>query len=152
MEIILKPYRAEDFAAVAALFCQTISSVNARDYSPFQCDAWVRRSQGLLKRKDALMTQRTILAEHRNLLVGFGSIDATGYLDLLYVHKDCLRRGIATTLCDELEKNFSVVTTHASVTAKPFFEQRGYLTEQKQEIDCGGVRLCNFVMKKEFTK
>lgn len=150
MKTTILPYRAEDFSAVSELFCETISTVNAGDYSPLQCKAWIERSQGLLTRKDTLLRQRTLLAKRNALLVGFGSIDGNGYLDLLYVRKDFLRGGIASALCDELEKGFLSVETHASMTAKPFFETRGYATVCAQEIHCNGVALKNFVMRKRF--
>lgn len=68
----------------------------------------------------------------------------------LYVHKDYQYQGIATAICDKLEYNFDVykVTTHASITAKPFFEKRGYKTIKKQTIDRSGVLLLNYVMEK----
>ena len=35
---------------------------------------------------------------------GFADMDADGYLDRLYVHKDYQGRGVATALCDALEQ------------------------------------------------
>ncbi len=151
MDILIKPYRAENFFAVSELFRNTILNIDVRDYSPLQLQAWVQRSQCLQTRQNALISQRTVVAEHGDMLVGFGSIDKNGYFDLLYVKKDFQRRGIATALCDELEKGFRSITAHASVSSKPFFEQRGYVTERAQEVNCGGVFLCNYVMKKDFT-
>lgn len=55
-------------------------------------------------------------------LVGFCDIDYTGYLDRLYVHKDYQNQGIGTAICNELEQAFTVrkITTHSSITARPF--------------------------------
>lgn len=86
----------------------------------------------------------------RNKIVGFGDMDKTGYLDRLYVHKDYQRKGIASKICDELEKPFHPsYTTHASITAKPFFEQRGYTVVKEQQVERGGILLKNFVMRKD---
>ena len=85
-------------------------------------------------------------------IVGFGDMDRTGYLDRLYVHKDHQGKGIAASLCDELERPFSpgtVVTTHASITARPFFERRGYTVVREQQVIRKGVALTNFVMEKK---
>ena len=37
---------------------------------------------------------------------------------------------------------------HASITARPFFEQRGYRVVRQQQVERGGVLLTNFVMEK----
>ena len=77
-------------------------------------------------------------------------MDESGYLDRLYVHKDQQRQGIATAICDALE-SVSVVnifTTHASITARPFFEKRGYAVIKEQQVERRGVKLTNYIMKK----
>ena len=83
-------------------------------------------------------------------IVGFGNMDESGYLDMLYVHSEHQREGIATAICDMLEEHCPAdeFTTHASITAKPFFEQRGYRVTKKQQVECRGVMMTNFVMEK----
>lgn len=41
------------------------------------------------------------------------------------------------------------ITTHASITAKPFFLHRGYHVMKEQEGLRGGIALTNYVMEKE---
>ncbi len=78
-------------------------------------------------------------------------MDSSGYLDRLYVHKDCQGRGIASALCDALEASVpaEAYTTHASITARPFFLRRGYRVVREQRVERGGVLLTNFVMEKQ---
>lgn len=78
----------------------------------------------------------TIVAIENEIIVGFGDIDESGCLDRLYVHKDYQRQGIVSAICDELEEEFIVekLITHASITSKHFFEQRGYRAIKKQEV------------------
>ena len=94
--------------------------------------------------------KRALVAIEGERIVGFGDVDVSGYLDRLYVRRDRLRRGIATTLCDALESvvESAKITTHASITAKPFFEGRGYRVVKRQEVERKGIRLVNFVMEK----
>ena len=77
-------------------------------------------------------------------------MDETGYLDRLYVHKDYQGQGVASAICDELERFAAgkTITTHASITAKPFFLHRGYRVVRKQEVIRRGVALTNLVMEK----
>ena len=44
------------------------------------------------------------------------------------------------------------VTTHASITARPFFEARGYRVVRQQQVERQGVALTNFVMEKPVTE
>ncbi|MGI6154978.1 MAG: GNAT family N-acetyltransferase [Enterococcus lemanii] len=63
------------------------------------------------------------MATINDKVVGFDDINQTGYLDCLFVHKDYKRQGIATALCNQLERFIqSNIMTDASITAKSFFE------------------------------
>lgn len=147
----LREYTPSDCAQLAELFCQTVHSVNARDYTQEQLDAWATGEVDLQAWDASFRAHRTIIAVENGGIVGFGDIDGSGYLDRLYVHKDYQRQGVASAICDELEcfaagKTF---TTHASITAKPFFLHRGYCVVRKQEVIRHGVALTNFVMEKQ---
>ena len=134
--MILRTYTPDDFESVRKLFSETILTVNAADYTKEQLVVWA----GLEPRLNGLI----LIAETDGAIVGFGSILSSG--DLLYVHKDFQRRGVATALCDELEKGFPSVKTYASVTAKPFFERRGYTVVKEQEVERSGVKFKNYEM------
>ncbi len=47
-----------------------------------------------------------------------------------------------------IRKNYSLITTYSSITAKPFFEKRGYQVIKSQEVERFGVKLKNFKMIK----
>lgn len=141
-------YKNELCEAVSALFYQTVHTVNAKDYSQEQLNAWVNSSVCLILRRQDLLTQKTLVATHDGKLVGFGSITKSGELDLLFVDRNYQRQGIATALCNELEKGFSTIKTYASVTAKAFFEQRSYVVIQSQEVERDGIKLKNYEMQK----
>lgn len=83
------------------------------------------------------------------MIIGFGNISETGYLDRLYVHKDHQGEGVAAAICDRLEEAVQgEIITHASITARPFFEKRGYRVIKKQQVKRRGILLENFVMEK----
>ena len=118
------------------------------DYTAEQLSVWANNADSLKSKRNDLLEQRTLIAEANGIIVGFGSVDKSGCLDLLFTHRDYQRQGIANALCDELEKGFSSVTTYASITAKPFFEKRGYTVIKEREVERAGVRLKNFEMRK----
>ena len=144
----IRKYKSSDLEAVSWLFYETIHNINARDYTQEQLRAWASNAQSLQKRKDDLLCQHTLIAEIDKEIVGFGSIDKYGCLDLLFVRKDKQGQGIATALCDELEKKYSTVKTYASITAKGFFERRGYTLIKEQEVERNGIKLKNYEMRK----
>ena len=151
LAVTLRPYRPEDCPALAALFYQTVHTVNAAHYTPAQLDAWAPAGgPDLAAWDESFRAHLTLIAELDGKLAGFGDMDtACGYLDRLYVHKDFQGRGVATALCGALEQAAAgPVTTHASVTARPFFARRGYRVLRAQQVERRGVRLANYVMEK----
>lgn len=147
----IRRYEPEDLGQIMALFYDTVHAVNAADYAPEQLDAWADGAPDLDRWNGSLLAHHSLVAvEGRDLIVGFGDIDGTGYLDRLYVHKDRQGLGIATALCDRLERavDAPVITTHASITARPFFEGRGYRVLREQRVERHGVRMTNYVMEK----
>ena len=144
----IRPYRPPDCPEMAQLFYNTVHIINARDYTPRQLDAWATGTVDLAAWDRSFRTHRTLVAEEAGILVGFGDMDETGYLDRLYVHHAYQHQGIASALCRELEQGFPTVTTHASITARPFFERRGWRVVREQQVERRGVLLTNFVMER----
>mgnify|MGYP001863495328 CR=1 FL=1 len=190
----LRKYHPSDCAALAALFYETIHTVNARDYPQEQLDAWADGHVDLDAWNESFLAHNTYVAVQEcvgaddidsrasdstdtapgktggspanALIIGFGDMDDTGYLDRLYVHKDYQGRGVATAICDRLEEDFCLsrgrllqnsavqkrkndtFTTHASITARPFFEKRGYTVVKAQQVVRKGISIRNYIMRK----
>ena len=149
-DILIRPYRAGDCRALAQLFYETVHTVNARDYTGEQLDAWATGDVDLAAWEASFLRHYTLVAEAGGQIVGFADMDKTGYLDRLYVHQDFQRQGIATALCDALERLCPCerYTVHASITAQPFFLDRGYQVVREQRVERQGVFLTNFSMEK----
>lgn len=145
----IRPYGSSDCREMAELFYDTVHTVNAADYRKEQLDVWATGEVDLEKWDQSFLAHNTVVAEADGRIVGFGDMDETGYLDRLYVHKDYQRQGIASAICNELEKKVKgKVVTHASITARPFFEKRGYRVVREQQVERQGILLVNFVMEK----
>ena len=146
----IRKYQQSDCKILTELFYNTVHTVNAKDYTEEELNAWATGQVDLEKWDQSLQEHYSIVAVENGIIVGFGDIDKTGYLDRLFVHADYQGKGIATAICDELEQVVAgTLTTHASLTAKPFFEKRGYKVVKKQKVERQGVFLTNFVMEKE---
>ena len=123
--------------------------IRDRDYTKEQLDVWATGKVDLEKWNESLQEHFSIVAVDDEIIVGFGDIDKTGYLDRLFVHASYQRKGIATAICNQLEQTVQGdITTHASITAKPFFEKRGYKIVKEQQVERQGIFLTNFCMKK----
>ena len=145
----LRRYKQSDCRELAELFYNTVHTVNAADYNNEQLNAWATGHVDLEAWNKSLLEHYSIVAVDNGIIVGLGDIDQMGYLDRLYVHADYQGRGIATAICNKLEQSVSgKIVTHASVTAKPFFEKRGYKVIKEQSVERHGVFLTNFVMEK----
>lgn len=146
----IRKYDPSDCPAMAALFYDTVHRVNCWDYAPEQLNVWATGQVDLDKWNQSFLAHHTLVAIKDGCLVGFGDMDSTGYLDRLYVHADYQGQGIATALCNALEKTVTgTVTTHASITARPFFESRGYRVVKAQQVQRQGIFLTNYVMEKK---
>lgn len=148
--MFIREYQTKDCKQLADLFYNTVHTVNASDYTKEQLNAWAAGQVDLEKWNKSLEEHYSIVAVENEIIIGFGDIDETGYLDRLYVHKDYQRKGVASVICDKLEEAVNkTIITHASITARPFFEQRGYKVIKEQQVERQGIILVNFVMQKD---
>ena len=147
--INIRSYQSSDCEAVTTLFFNTIHNVCKNDYKEEALFAWAPASPDLVAWNARLSRLYTILAFKQNTLVGFASMDLRkNYLDHLFVHEKWQGRGVATILCDQLESKVSrPIVTQASITAKAFFEYRGYVVVREQKVCCRGVFLKNYLMR-----
>jgi putative acetyltransferase len=86
-------------------------------------------------------------------LAGFSDLEPDGHVDMLYVHPDFQRRGVARLLLQHIERLASAagmprLYTEASITARPVFEAIGFRTLNSQIVTVRGVAMTNFRMDK----
>lgn len=145
----LRRYQQSDCKELVELFYHTVHTINAKDYTQEQLNVWATKQADLEMWNQLLQKHFSIVAVDDGMIVGFGDIDMSGYLDHLFVHANYQGKGIATAICDQLEQAVQgIIVTHASITARPFFEKRGYQVVKEQKVERQGNFLTNFVMKK----
>ena len=146
----------KDLQTLQSLFTQTIQTVCRKDYSPEQINAWTASVDNTKRWVDLINDQYVLLALDQNTVAGFASLKDNHYLDFFYVHKDYQGQGVAKQLYAAIEKaalthNAATITSDISITAKPFFESRGFVTIQQQENHVRGEVLTNYKMMKKLT-
>lgn len=149
----IRMYSSEDCKEIVELFYNTVHSVNSKDYNEAQLDAWAPKDINISKWDKSLLEHYSIVIEDNSVIIGFGDLDINGYFDRLYVHKDYQGAHVATIIVNEIEKyaqenRMKIITTHSSITAKPFFEKQGYKVVKEQVVERKGQILKNFIMEK----
>lgn len=152
MRIVLRDYQPGEAAALARLFYGSVHGVCLGDYTQEQVDVWADGTADPAVWERSFLQHRTLVARLGGEIVGFADLDGN-YLDRLYVHRDFQRRGVAKALVSALEELAKAqgetrMTVHASITARGFFEKRGWQVVKAQQVERKGVLLTNFVMEK----
>lgn len=146
----IREYRPADCEESAELFYNTVHTVSAGDYTEAQLDAWAAEDMDLERWNRSLLEHDCLVAVENGVIIGFGDLAGAGYLDRLYVHKDYQRMGVGSAICGRLEQAArGKIVTHASITARLFFEKRGYKVVREQQVMRRGITLTNFVMEKQ---
>ena len=150
----IRYYEAGDAPEIVRLFFETVRSVNRADYSDEQLEAWAPGVPDPEEWHARMAGRRTLVAEEGGEVVGFAELEYDGRLDMLYVRKDAVGRGVGRRLYEAVEREargqgLGWIFTEASITARPFFEQQGFRVVREQMVSRRGVSMTNFVMEKE---
>lgn len=150
----LRNGKLEDLAELQQLFVDTIKTICRNDYTTEQIKVWTSGIENIERWEKIFKTQYVLVAERENKIVGFATLENGNYIDLLYVHKDFQRQGIAQKLYEKIEvearrQRQTKLTSDVSKTAKLFFKHVGFEKIKEQKIIRKDVELINFKMIKE---
>lgn len=154
-DCIIRAALQSDAVELKNLFQNTVLAINRRDYSQAEVEDWASCGDNLSNIEDMIKTHYFIVAvNQQSEIVGFSSITSQGYLHSMFVHKDFQGEGIATMLLNEIEQyaitnGIIRITSEVSLTARPFFEKRGYIVEEEQKRKANQLSLTNFWMAKQ---
>lgn len=157
LDFIIRVAQNSDSIELQELYRNTVLVVNRRDYSQAEVEDWASCGNDLSKIEDMIRTHYFIVAVNRQSeIVGFSSITPQGYLHSMFVHKDFQGKGIATILLREIERyaienKIERITSEVSLTARLFFENKGYIVEKEQKRKANQLSLTNFWMAKRLS-
>jgi putative acetyltransferase len=149
----LRPYLASDLPILSEIRYAAIEELAAEDYDEEQCRAWASAADKDEAFAQSLQKGLTIVALVGGRPVGFISMQEGALIDQLYVDPAVARTGIASTLCDAIERlaaarGITRLAVDASDTARPLFEKRGYVAQHRNTIEIEGQWLGNTRMTK----
>lgn len=149
--VSIRPYQPSDLDAVITIFERAVREVASKHYTPAQIDAWAHTERKGWRK--ARLSRPTWIAEIIGEPVGFSDLEKDGHLDMMFVHPAFQRQGVASALLNTVEtaarkQLLAVIYTEASLSARPFFERRGFAVIMPQTVKCRGQKLTNFKMRK----
>lgn len=150
----LRKATISDLKEMQELYIETIKHVCKNDYNSAQIDVWISGVKNTERWVDVINTQFVLLAIIQDKIAGFGTLKDGNYIDFFYIHKDFQRQGIADKLLTELEleakkQHTKTITSDISITAKPFFEKKGFIVKAEQKNIRLGIEIINYKMEKE---
>ncbi|HEX3496115.1 MAG TPA: GNAT family N-acetyltransferase [Methylocella sp.] len=150
---LLRPYLPTDLPLLTEIRCAAIEELTLEDYDDAQRRAWASAADGDQEFAQSLEKGLTIVALIGGGPVGFIAMQDGGLIDQLYVHPAVARTGVASALCEAIEKlaaarGVATLAADASDTAKPLFEARGYQAKHRNAIEIEGEYLGNTRMTK----
>ncbi|MCV9929880.1 GNAT family N-acetyltransferase [Flavobacterium sp. LS1R49] len=150
----LRKATISDLKEMQKLYIETIKHVCKNDYNSAQIEVWISGVKNTERWIDVINTQFVLLATIQDKIAGFGTLKNHNYIDFFYIHKDFQRQGIADKLLTELEleakkQHTKTITSDISITAKPFFEKKGFIVKAEQKNIRLGVEIINYKMEKQ---
>ena len=122
----MRPYRADDEDAAIALWQQTWQQAYPEIDFAARVTWWRERWRGELAPNAAI-----VVAEQADALIGFVTIDASGYLDQLVVAPDRWGSALATMLVDEAKRlspdRITLLVNTDNVRAIRFYQRNGFV-------------------------
>lgn len=139
----VRPYRAEDRAAVALVFYRAVREGAAAWYDEAQRAAWAPAPGPDPDEPDKLADQWCWVAEADGAVIGFMSLEPGGYLDMAFVLPEAMGKGVAAALYQALvsrarSAGLSRLTVRASHPARRFFTKRGWQTDAFESFEADG--------------
>jgi putative acetyltransferase len=148
---VIRPYARTDLEAVLGCFWRSVREIGARAYTAEELAAWAPEAPDRASWRERLASGGRFVAEAEGRIAGFARIEASGWLDLLYVEPSCERRGVGRNLLAAahawaVRRGARTLACEASLAALPFFKAMGYRVEAEQLVQRRGVTLRNFRM------
>lgn len=151
----IRPYRAQDAAALSDLYVRSISGLAPKHYAPEQVAAWSGEAATPEENHDKCSDGRLVLVavNESDQPLAYIDLEADGHIDMLFCLPEAAGQGVASKLYDALEahaRDLTIARLHveASEGARAFFARKGFATLNRQDFEIGGVAMHNYAMEK----
>ncbi|MFB2769371.1 GNAT family N-acetyltransferase [Pelatocladus sp. BLCC-F211] len=154
--MIIRQFHHQDTQEIMQLFYDTVHNINIQDYTPEQVDAWAPQYMDYRRWNEHLHSKMSYVAELDGKIIGFAQLEPDGHIDCFYCHKDFQGMGVGSKLLDTLQTQAEALGikrlfAEVSITAKGFFEHKGFQVINQQTVERRGVKLVNYRMNKDIS-
>jgi putative acetyltransferase len=140
----IRPYRPEDRAAAKRVYYRAVREGAAAFYSEAERAAWAPSPNPDWSVPDKLLDQWCYVAEDEGgRMIGFLSMDKTGYLDMAFVVPEVMGKGTAGALYDVVVAQargarVARLTVRASHQSHRFLARRGWQVDRCEKYQKDG--------------
>ena len=149
----IRPYKPADIRQISLLYFNTIRRVNARDYTAQQIRAWAPGIPDNAFWSNRFLTRAVFVAELGDKIIGFAEFEKSGHIDCFYVHHEHIHQGVGSALMTKLKDEARAANVHrlfaeVSITAKGFFEKRGFVVKEERTTEYHAVEFQLYLMER----
>ena len=129
----------------------TVNQINSQDYNQTQIANWAPADYPIEQAIKKFRELNPFVVIKSEQIIAYADIQEDGYIDHFYCHHEFQRQGVGSLLFAKLEQQAIVsgitkMYSNVSITAKPFFEAKGFKVEKEQLLDMRGQKVKNYRM------
>ncbi len=151
-ETTIREFRVGDEPALSLVYFSAVHEIARADYTLAQLDAWAPRQYDGAAWAARMQGIQPFVAKRGGHIVGYADVQPEGYIDHFFVIASAARTGVGTLLMRRIhetavQRGVPLLTSHVSITARPFFEKFGFEVVAPQTVTVRGVAMTNFRMR-----
>ena len=154
MDLAIRRYLPGEEVAIWGVFSAATRVSGARDYHPDLIERWAPVDRDMDEWALRLEAKNPFVAMVEDRVVGFAEIEESGFIDCFYVHPEFQGRGVGKALLQSVERSANEagavrLFANVSLTARSFFEERGFQVDHEKNNIVLGLPAPQFAMSKD---
>jgi N-acetylglutamate synthase-like GNAT family acetyltransferase len=150
----IRRYQKGEEEAIWDVYFRATHETNSRDYHPDLLHRWAPENKDMDEWRERLAEKKPLIAIIETKIAGMAELEESGFINYFYVHPGFQNRGIGSALLTKIESEaiglgLSNLFADVSITAKSFFEKRGFSVTEARSNVILGHSAPNFSMSKE---
>jgi N-acetylglutamate synthase-like GNAT family acetyltransferase len=150
----IRRYQTGEEEAIWEIYFRATHETNSKDYHPDLLHRWAPEDKDMSEWRNRLAEMKPWIALIEDEIAGMAELEERGFINYFYVLPEFQSRGIGSALLKKIESEatkmgLTSVFADVSLTAKSFFEQRGFVVTEARANVILGHPAPNYCMSKE---